>query len=78
VPILPIFLHWPWYRATLAHYHDRLDLRPDGLGATALSVMIARHVDRRPVYLTWEDEETAQSYRLVRQGPLWHVMPGNP
>jgi hypothetical protein len=76
VPILPIFLHWPWYRATLAHYYEGLELRPEGLGATALEVMIERHVGGRPIYLTWEDEEIGKSYRLVQRGPLWRVLPG--
>jgi hypothetical protein len=76
VPILHIFLHWPWYRATLMHYHEGLDLRPEGLGATALQVMIERHVGRRPVYLTWEDEDIGKSYPLIQQEPLWRVLPG--
>jgi hypothetical protein len=78
IPILPIFLHWEWYQATLAHYYEGLDLRPEGLGGTALEVMIERHVDERPVYLTWEDEEVGKTYRLVQQGPLWRVLPGDP
>jgi hypothetical protein len=75
VPILHIFLHWPWYRASLAQHHEGLDLREEGLGATALEVMIERHLPRRPIYLTWEDEETAKAYQLVRRGPVWRVMP---
>jgi hypothetical protein len=78
VPVLHIFLHWPWYRESLARHHRGLDLRPEGLGGTALPVMIERHVGRRPIYLTWEDEEIGESYRLVPRGSLWRVTLGEP
>jgi hypothetical protein len=75
VPILPTFLRRIWYRETLAANHEGLDLRPAGLGAEALQTMIERHLDQRPIYLTWEDETTAENYELVKEWPLWRVAP---
>ena len=73
VPILPTFLRSTWYRETLAANHQGLDLRPAGLGQEALQTMIERHLSQRPIYLTWEDEETRERYWLLPQGPLWRV-----
>ena len=75
VPILPTFLRRIWYRKTLAANHQGLDLRPAGLGAEALQTMIRRHLGQRPIYLTWEDETTAEQYNLVKEWPLWRVTP---
>jgi hypothetical protein len=72
-PILPTFLQREWYRKTLAVNHQGLDLDPAGLGGDALLTMIRRHIDQRPIYLTWEDETTAEHYELVKEYPLWRV-----
>jgi len=75
-PIIPTFLRRAWYRETLAANHQGLDLRPAGLGgAGALKMMIRRHLDQRPIYLTWEDEDIAADYWLEQVGPLWRVEP---
>lgn len=73
VPILPTFLRSYWYRLILAENHQGLDLRSTGLGAEALETMIERHIDTRPIYLTWEDETTMEHYSLIEAGPLWQV-----
>jgi hypothetical protein len=72
-PILPTFLQREWYRDTLAANHPGLDLDPAGLRRDALLTMISRHLDQRPIYLTWEDETTAENYDLVKEYPLWRV-----
>lgn len=72
-PILPTFLQREWYRDTLAENHQGLDLRPTGLGRDALLNMIRRHIDDRPIYLTWDDEATAEHYDVVSTYPLWRV-----
>ncbi len=73
VPILPTFLRSAWYRKTLMANHEGLDLHSAGLGGEALQTIIQRHLDRRPVYLTWEDDETAANYWLTPVGSLWQV-----
>ena len=73
VPILPTFLRRAWYRDTLAANHEGLDLDPAGLSGGALQTMIERHLGERPIYLTWEDEKTAERYELVKEWPLWQV-----
>lgn len=79
VPVLPTFLQRTWYRETLQANHAGLDLRPEQLtGSGALQTMIERHLDRRPVYLTWEDAATAERYPLSEEWPLWRVMPPTP
>ena len=75
VPIIPTFLRRIWYRKTLSANHEGLDLRPTGLGKEALQTMIERHLYKRPIYLTWEDETTAEQYELVKEWPLWRVTP---
>ena len=75
VPILHTFLRSAWYRDALAANHEGLDLRPAGLGSDALQTMIKRHLGQRPIFLTWEDEEIKELYRLVQIGPLWEVKP---
>jgi hypothetical protein len=72
-PILPTFLQREWYRETLVANHRNLDLDPEGLRGGALLTMIRRHMDQRPIYLTWEDETTAEHYELVKEYPLWRV-----
>jgi len=73
VPILSTFLRRAWYRDTLAANHEGLDLDPPGPSSGALQTMIERHLDERPIYLTWEDEKTAERYELVKEWPLWQV-----
>jgi len=75
VPILHTFLHSLWYRTSLEANHTGLDLRSDGLGEEALITMVQRHLGKRPILLTWEDEELAQRYTLIQSGPLWKVEP---
>ncbi len=72
-PILPTFLQREWYRDTLAANHPGLNLDPTGLRRDALLTMIRRHLDQRTIYLTWEDETTAEHYELVKEYPLWRV-----
>ncbi|MBN1316524.1 MAG: DUF2723 domain-containing protein [Anaerolineales bacterium] len=73
IPILPTFLRSYWYRQILAANHQGLDLNSSGLGKEALQTMIERHIDKNPIYLTWEDETTIEHYALIQEGPLWRV-----
>jgi hypothetical protein len=73
VPILHTFLRSAWYREILETHHEGLDLSPEGLGAEALDTMLQRLAGRRPIYLTWEEEELAGNYTLIKEGFLWRV-----
>lgn len=67
-------LDWPWYRAGVARHDRQLTVPADTLrGPLRRAVVIAAHLDRRPVYVTHLEPEIAHLFAVEPAGPLFRV-----